>query len=273
MLEGSRGTEMGLPVCSWASLQRFSHGGWLWFLLAWRTRLSRLISQELIPKSQAPPKETRREHSPPPGLRGSGRGQEPCLPRPAQPCAWLPAPSPSTTASLLPAAPIAASHLLPPSRPAVPGCDHGGPTLTAVFLRPPLLMGRRDERSQASPLALSLFFFFLSCAREAFFPGAGRAGSTSGGSRPRCRCAPPPCRGARQETPGRRPPQRPGATGTSRRLPPGARLRSPGVTRWSFQSCHQHQHHNRPSRSRTFCPVYKRLETRLGGELAVAGYI
>lgn len=189
MLEGSRGTEMGLPVCSWASLQRFSHGGWLWFLLAWRTRLSRLISQELIPKSQAPPKETRREHSPPPGLRGSGRGQEPCLPRPAQPCAWLPAPSPSTTASLLPAAPIAASHLLPPSRPAVPGCDHGGPTLTAVFLRPPLLMGRRDERSQASPLALSLFFFF-------FFPVPGKPFSQEQAGRAAPPAAPAPGAGA-----------------------------------------------------------------------------
>lgn len=114
-------------------------------------------------------KETRREH----GLRAcgrSGRGLGPFLPRPAQTChgpsaGRIPPPCSAGCASPLPSS-------LPPSRPAVPGCDHRGPTLTAVFLRPPLLMGRRDERSQARakpsrwPSGSRGFFFlsfFFSC--------------------------------------------------------------------------------------------------------------
>lgn len=142
-------------------------------------------------------KETRREH----GLRAcgrSGRGLGPFLPRPAQTChgpsaGRIPPPCSAGCASPLPSS-------LPPSRPAVPGCDHRGPTLTAVFLRPPLLMGRRDERSQARakpsrwPSGSRGFFFFLSFfrAREACgrrSNGAMRAGSTSDGSCPGCRDA------------------------------------------------------------------------------------
>lgn len=77
-----------------------------------------------------------------------------------------------------PPAPLAASSLCaepikgihppshpPPSRSAVPACDHRDSKQTAVFLRPPLLMGRRDERTEARPLAFdaTFFFFFLTC--------------------------------------------------------------------------------------------------------------
>lgn len=182
------------------------------------------------------------------GSGGSGRSRDPCFPASSalrMPPAPLHVPHPSSPSANRRIPPP------PPSRPAVPGCDHRGPTQTAVFLRPPLLMGRRDERSQArcSPI-LSTFFF--PCTREALFP-SGRAGGTPG-------------RAGGSDTAAS--PATGGGTGTSRCLPLTATTQD--IFSGSFQADISIIFPGQEHFAQTNVKV---LATRLGREIALVGYI
>lgn len=160
---------------------------------------------------------------------GSGRGWGPYLSRLLQACAQTPAPP--LRGRIHP--PRSAKRGTPPASlpPAVPGCDHSGSTLTAVFLRPPLLMGRRDESQTARPRR-SFFFFFFSCQESVWEKerDGQAAPPTAPGS------VPPPSfhgqgrshRGSGLPS-GREAPAPPGAS------LPGAELRSPRLIHWCMQ--------------------------------------
>lgn len=182
------------------------------------------------------------------GSGGSGRSRDPCFPASSalrMPPAPLHVPHPSSRSANRRIPPP------PPSRPAVPGCDHRGPTQTAVFLRPPLLMGRRDERSQArcSPI-LSTFFFSL--YQRSPFPK--RAGGRH------------PGQGRRQRDRGI--PSDWGGTGTSRCLPLTATTQDifSGSFRADISIIFPGQEHFAQTN-------VKVLATRLGREIALVGYI